>query len=1182
MRFKRLDLLRFGPFTDQGLDFGESPAGFHLVFGPNEAGKSATLRAIHGALFGIPHRSNDTFLHKGNALRIGAILENRAGAALAYVRRKGRSKTLLNPAAGDAPFGEEVLQPFLAGMDAKTFSQLYGIDHEQLEEGGKELQRLRGLAGESLLAAGMGITDLSGVLATLDEEAKDLFERRKNSRSAIQKVRREHEEWRKQRSDAEVSAHRWQTLQRTLRKKQGSRKAVVKRLDEHRRERERLKLLRSVLKSVGRRAKLQGALDELSDVTVLPTDHSVEARERHQKTLEQAQRDEDSARGQLEGDDGLRAQIAAIEIPDGLLEQEPNIDALTEQLGVYKELCRDLPKRETARGSQLRDGKVKLAQLGLDVELSKVDSLRVPDEFIARIQTLGLDERTVRPKPKALRTSSAGRRKALQQAREDLQGHPSPPDPASLRAAAERARKEGALEQQLDNLRVEWDSSRDSAADQLAALGLYQGPLDQVHTLSVPVRSAVERFARELAELEAALSQCQADADVVLRRRGKDQQTLDEVRLGGAIPATNDLAAARARREASWQVVRREWLAPGSAAPDGEARGVTDTTALAATYEGTVKDADQVADALREHAELVTRVEVLEGQIKSADGELHDLDGQREQYESRAEELNGDWQEAWSAAGMKDPWPPVDMLQWLTRFDDLCGTVKALRSRRDEIGKREGDIARHKVELGTELATLGGDEPAEDETLASLLDRCDRLVLQLSDERQARQAREDELNKEEEALASLEADAEEAEQELERWQTEWSKALEAIRCGPDTSAELANLRIDLLKALFKHIDEAEALSGRIRGIEVAKARFEDDVRAMVSLVAPDLADLPADQAAAELGARTKRANLASNELAGLRERAAGLEDEIQALQEPRRLATDALASLCEQAGVERHELLAAAERASQDKLDLQEDLDNLDTELLELGGGLAVQELIEQARGRDASSLTAKIESLDYEIKIAETELETASGDVRDAQRELESVDGSAAAAEADQEMLGLVGRAQQGAEQYIRLRLAASLLRRQIEDQRAKTQDPVLQRARELFRRLTCGSFADLKIDYDSDDIPLLKGDRGDGSKWVPLEGFSDGTADQLYLALRIAYLERNLTQGEPMPIIADDILVNFDDQRARATLEVLAELSQKTQVLLLTHHDHLRQLAREVVPATDLFEHELSTGEC
>jgi uncharacterized protein YhaN len=86
-----------------------------------------------------------------------------------------------------------------------------------------------------------------------------------------------------------------------------------------------------------------------------------------------------------------------------------------------------------------------------------------------------------------------------------------------------------------------------------------------------------------------------------------------------------------------------------------------------------------------------------------------------------------------------------------------------------------------------------------------------------------------------------------------------------------------------------------------------------------------------------------------------------------------------------------------------------------------------------------------------------------------------------------------------------------------------------------------------------------------------------SDGTRDQLFLSLRIATLEQHLLKGEPMPFIVDDILIGFDDNRTRVCLEILAELSVSTQVLLFTHHRRVLELADKLPTEAGLFTHEL-----
>ena len=96
----------------------------------------------------------------------------------------------------------------------------------------------------------------------------------------------------------------------------------------------------------------------------------------------------------------------------------------------------------------------------------------------------------------------------------------------------------------------------------------------------------------------------------------------------------------------------------------------------------------------------------------------------------------------------------------------------------------------------------------------------------------------------------------------------------------------------------------------------------------------------------------------------------------------------------------------------------------------------------------------------------------------------------------------------------------------------------------------------------------PRLIGIRQDGEQ-VDVAGMSEGSRDQLYLALRLAALELQVEQGLNIPLIADDLFINFDDRRTAAGLKVLGELSRKMQVVFLTHHDHLVPLAREVLGA-------------
>ena len=122
----------------------------------------------------------------------------------------------------------------------------------------------------------------------------------------------------------------------------------------------------------------------------------------------------------------------------------------------------------------------------------------------------------------------------------------------------------------------------------------------------------------------------------------------------------------------------------------------------------------------------------------------------------------------------------------------------------------------------------------------------------------------------------------------------------------------------------------------------------------------------------------------------------------------------------------------------------------------------------------------------------------------------------------------------------------------------------------------MTLGSFAGLRTDVDDKGAPILVGVRPNDLR-LTVEKMSSGTRDQLYLALRLATLEWRLENSESMPFIVDDILINFDDDRSKATLAVLGNLSKKNQVILFTHHRQVVEEANRITGKVAIQIHEL-----
>lgn len=152
---------------------------------------------------------------------------------------------------------------------------------------------------------------------------------------------------------------------------------------------------------------------------------------------------------------------------------------------------------------------------------------------------------------------------------------------------------------------------------------------------------------------------------------------------------------------------------------------------------------------------------------------------------------------------------------------------------------------------------------------------------------------------------------------------------------------------------------------------------------------------------------------------------------------------------------------------------------------------------------------------------------------------------------------------------EYARLLLAKRMLETAIGAWESKSQPEVYRQASRLLSVMTDGAW--VKVAMTSEGrlqvVDAVKTARD------PLH-LSLGTCQQLYLALRIALLMTADNVGRAIPILADDILVNFDSERRAGAARALAELARMRQVLLFTCHEEVVKALRAVDPALNKLE--------
>ena len=347
MKIEQIDLKAYGHFTAQRLTLG-SAANLHIICGPNEAGKTTLWRAINGALFGIPERSPDGFLHAARKLRIGLALSARSGERLAVMRRKGRVNTLLryDPTTGnESPetVPEDRLRDWLGGLSQGLFLAMFSLDHEALVRGGEALAQGRGDAGESLFEAGAGLTSIRALRGRLEREAEALFKPRAST-SALYRALADYDETRRQAKDAAVRPAAWVAARSAM--EAASRDYAATRVEQARlhQEARRLERLAAILPDVAARELAQQQLAELASVPLLPPSAATE-RVAAVTRKNEALAAERVAAQRLQQH---QTELAAIHINDAVLADGETIEAIHHATSAYREASLQAARADAA------------------------------------------------------------------------------------------------------------------------------------------------------------------------------------------------------------------------------------------------------------------------------------------------------------------------------------------------------------------------------------------------------------------------------------------------------------------------------------------------------------------------------------------------------------------------------------------------------------------------------------------------------------------------------------------------------------------------------------------------------------------------------------------------------------------------------------------------------------------
>jgi uncharacterized protein YhaN len=630
-----------------------------------------------------------------------------------------------------------------------------------------------------------------------------------------------------------------------------------------------------------------------------------------------------------------------------------------------------------------------------------------------------------------------------------------------------------------------------------------------------------------------------------------------------AITDRQALVRARDARDAQLEVARRD--------PMGDA-GALALSALGPS----IHEADRIADARFDDASRIAAIESLAHRIGQIEQALRAFDAEEHALVAESEALAREWARRLAACGLP-PLAPAAYRDWAERHQRFLDALQAREAIAADHAAAERELARH-LELLQAAYRGAGQAWPELPGLAATLAHARRVIdaAQHAERERARMrdalgAARREHDRRREALDALERTLAEA-------QPDWARRADTLRLGTDPSPAAFEARLDAFETLRDALAAWDDASGRLRAAEARIALFRRDACALAGRLGasdPGVGDEPAFVAGC--GSVLAQAQRARDERLRLQTEAASLELAIAGATRRHEEAQAGIAALGALAGAADLDALQEAVQRSEQRRRLERDAAELETMVRDATGS-AHDALVAEAVAADAAALQAEETELRRRIADDEAARDLALDERTRTRAAFDAIDGDGAAARALEAVNERLAAAARLATDWARLRLARALLDEAVQRHQQRAQGPLLAAASRWFARVTGGRWSALRPGW-SGDVQVLFAERDDGTR-LPIDGLSEGTADALYLALRLAAIEVRLASAPPVPLLLDDVLMTFDDDRAALALQGLAELGRRNQVVYFTHHRHLVDLAARVLPADAVDVRELVRG--
>ncbi len=1142
MKLDRIVLENFGVYARQKFQFDYAP--LVLVYGPNESGKTTALNGLRHSMFGFPLR-NPYLTGKPMSAEVFGKLAD--GSTFQFSRKKARKDEVAGK-HGSRRLEAEDLPALFGNMDLENYQQLFGFSLEELRAGEASLKSAK--LSEALAGGGMGGASLlqqlrdeltastttlyrsrgSSQIGTLLNDIRERQDELKSLQVLPQAVEELRDKLRSAVQQGEEAKARYAELHQQLTRAEKLKQAYPKRLE----------LLRID------QALAADSVPDGVDATFIA------------QWSDYAQQQTNLAQGVQQEQTRLAQEQQAISLLVGS-NATPEYSSTVEALGHQ---AADIPK--------LRSQLVELKRQHNEAEIGRVRAL----------ETLGIAE----PSESMLKLSVSAPKRG------ELEGWAA----AYERTCNELLSVTAKLESAADQLARMEDSSTIDNPDNLAILtelvtkirieelatdeliesvcekcesaeyeisgARLKNRLNDCPTLDyswpVPTAQDVARFVRSFEEQQRSETQIDREIGRLEADHAASERELRELERDGERSTWGELKQVASERDQvvdNWIDDLSEPLIACSITPEQQKLRLQQLRLLFQRSDGLLQ---QIVDT----AETLAKITQGQKHLQNISDNITSLRQQLVQEAARHEELEQQWLDAWTNCPFT-PLSPDLMSSWVVEFESWSRVAAALDIERRKLVTRRATIKQLRSELIDEWPTVIEFEAP----WQGLLDQLEKWtqVARMSSSETARRASVQTMLSE---LEQRHAVLTEEKQELELTYKQWLVTHGLPAAWPLPQVTVLVDGVDRLKRDLQTLKRCET---QIEELTARVASFEGKVRELAS---ESEAENFAPEALAvrwltALQSSRKDAAERAKLSASIEHRTARLVEMIARLADIECRLAGLSASVVDVHGeLDRAAFDALMERAQQ-ATQLRIERNEISSSIEMLAGKEAPESFLAALDKVDDSQLALQVVEIKRSLAQAEAARQKADQDVGALTSQLESLAKSDAAQRVGGRVHALRGQLAELSEQWVVSRLAQELLSRCIERFTLDHEPVLLQLTHQFLSKLTGGRYTSVDHAAGTDGSFCVRNARGEA---IEPSKLSTGTREQLYLAIRMAFITHYTEQHEPLPVLMDDCFVNFDDARTRLALQTLLGWKDSVQTILLSCHGRVVQQLAELAPDT------------